>query len=392
MSINNNKIKHIGHSYRIPFNKIHLTHKEKDYISEVISLGKLSGDEYYSKKCHLWLEKNIGTKKAFLTHSCSTALDMMIILIGLKQGDEVIMPSFNFTSTANAVVLQGGIPIFVDIRPDTLNINEKLIADAITPKTKAIFVVHYAGIGAEMDAILRIAKKNKLFVLEDAAHGILATYKDRYLGTMGHMGAYSFHGTKNITSGEGGSLLINDRKFLERAEIIREKGTNRTKFFKGQVDKYTWVDMGSSYLAGELVAAFLMGQLEYAKEITKRRIAIWDNYHELFKDLEKQGCLRRPVVLKHTKHNGHLYYLLLENQKLRDGLINFLKRKSILSVFHYLPLHSSPAGKKFGRFVGDMKITDATSANLIRLPLFYDLTDAEVEFIAHSVKDFFKKQ
>lgn len=375
---------------KIPFNKIHLTHKEMGYISEAFSLRQFSGDEYYSRKCHLWLEQNTGTKKAFLTHSCSTALDMMTILINIKPGDEVLMPSFNFTSTANAVVLQGGVPVFVDIRSDTLNINEKLIAEAITPKTKAIFVVHYAGVGAEMDAIAKIAKENKLFVLEDAAHGLLATYKGKYLGTIGDMGAYSFHGTKNITSGEGGAILINDRKFLERAEIIREKGTNRTKFLKGQVDKYTWVDVGSSYLAGELVAAFLMSQLEYANEITKKRIEIWDSYHGFFRDLEKRGYLRRPVVPNHVKHNGHLYYLLVENQKIRDKLINFLKRKGIASAFHYLPLHSAPAGRRFGRFVGDMKVTNSTSANLIRLPLFYDLTGDEIEFVAQSVKDFFR--
>lgn len=391
MPIKNNTVKHRRHSYRIPFNKIHITHKEIGYISEALSLRQLSGDEYYSKKCHLWFEKNIGTKKAFLTHSCSIALDMMAILAGIKPGDEVIMPSFNFSSTANAVVLRGGIPVFVDIRSDTLNINEKLILEAITPKTKAIFVVHYAGIGAEMDAILTIAKKKRLLVLEDAAHGLLATYKGRYLGTIGHMGAYSFHGTKNITSGEGGALLINDRKFVERAEIIREKGTNRTKFFKGQVDKYTWVDVGSSYLAGELVAAFLMGQLEHVQEITQRRVSIWDSYHKFFKDLEKKGYLKRPVVPKHAQHSGHLYYLLLENQKMRDKLISFLKRKSILSVFHYLPLHSSPAGRKFGRFAGDMKVTNAASANLIRLPLFYDLVDTEIEFVSQSVKEFFKR-
>ncbi len=377
--------------WKIPFNKPHLTHKEIGYISHVHSLGWMSGDGFYTKKCHEWLEKNAGTKRAFLTHSCSTALDMMTILIDLKPGDEVIMPSFNFTSTANATVLRGGIPVFVDIRPDTLNINEKLIEEAITPKTKAIFVVHYAGVGAEMDTILKIAKEHKLFVLEDAAQGLFATYKGKHLGTIGHMGAYSFHETKNIISGEGGALLVNSPRFIERTEIIREKGTNRSKFFRGEVDKYTWVDVGSSYLPGEIIAAFLMGQFEHIQEIIQKRIKVWENYHKLFRDLERRGYVSRPVVPKHSKHNGHLYYLLVKNPKIRNKLIKFLKKEGIYAVFHYLPLHSSPAGKKFGRFIGDMKVTDTASANLIRLPLFYDITDAEVDFVAQAVGNFFRR-
>lgn len=377
--------------FKIPFNKPYLTSKELGYISHAHSIGQLSGDGYYTHRCHKWLEKNLKTKKALLTTSCTSAMDMMAILIDIKSGDEVIMASFTFPSTANSIVLRGGIPVFVDIRPDTLNINEKLIEGAITAKTKAIFVVHYAGVGCEMDKILQIAKKHNLYVLEDAAQGFLAKYKNKYLGTIGDMGAYSFHETKNITSGEGGALLINNSIFVERAEIIREKGTNREQFFKGLIDKYTWVDIGSSYLPGEMVSAFLFAQFENVKKITKRRIKIWNHYHQSFKNLEKKGFLRRPVTPKNIEFNGHLYYLLLKNQDIRDNLIGYLKKKNILSVFHYLPLHSSPAGKKYGRFVGDMNTTDKVSETIIRLPLFFDLTYSEVEYIVKSVHSFFKK-
>lgn len=375
---------------KIPFNKPHLTYKEMGYISHAQSLGQLSGDGFYTRRCHDWIEKNIGAKKALLTHSGTTALDMMAILIDIKPGDEIIMPSFNFTSTANAVVLRGGIPVFVDIRSDTQNIDEKLIEEAITDKTKAIFVVHYAGVGSEMDEIQKIAKKHKLFVLEDAANGLLATYRGRFLGNIGHMGAYSFHETKNITSGEGGALLINDRKFIERAEIIREKGTNRTKFFRGEIDKYSWVDIGSSYLPGEVIAAFLMGQLDDVRLITEKRIKVWETYHKLFKGLEREGKLRRPIVPSICKHNGQLYYLLLDNLRIRNKLITFLKKKGIVAVFHYIPLHSSQAGKKYGKVMGKMKNTDYAANSLLRLPLFFDITDAEIEYVAKSVHDFFK--
>lgn len=375
---------------KIPFNKPHLTYKEMGYISHAHSMGQLSGDGFYTKKCHQWLEKNLKVKKALLTTSCTSAMDMMAILLDIKKGDEIIMPSFTFSSTANAVVLRRGIPVFVDIRPDTLNIDEKAIEAAITPKTRAIFVVHYGGVSCEMDTINKIAKKYKLFVLEDAAHSLLATYKKRFLGTIGDMGAYSFHETKNVISGEGGALLINDSRFIERAEIIREKGTNRSQYFRGEVDKYTWVDIGSSYLPGEIIAAFLMAQLERAKEITSKRVEIWKSYHTYLKDLENEGYLRRPIVPKDCEHSGHLYYILVDSLKVRNKLISYLKKKNMLAVFHYIPLHFSPAGKKYTKFVGNMSVTNKTSATLIRLPLFYDITDIEVEYIVKSISDFFK--
>lgn len=376
--------------WKIPFNKPHLTHKEMGYISHAHSLGQLSGDGFYTKKCHQWMEKNTKAKKVLLTSSCTAALEMMTTLINIKTGDEVIMPSFTFPSTANAVVLKGGIPVFVDIRPDTLNIDEKLLEEAITPKTKAIFVVHYAGVGCEMKAIKRIAKKNKLWLLEDAAQGILSSYNDQLLGTIGDLGAYSFHETKNIISGEGGALLINNQTFIERAEIIREKGTNRNQFFRGQVDKYTWVDIGSSYLPGEVIAAFLMAQLEQVKEITKRRIQIWNNYHKSLKELEQAGYLRRPIIPANVKHNGHLYFILLNDKTTRDNLLNYLHKKGIYATYHYIPLHSSPAGKKYGRFQKTLKVTNQAADTLIRLPLFYDITDNEISYITQSMRNFFK--
>lgn len=377
--------------FKIPFNKPHLTHKEMGYISHAHSLGQLSGDGFYTQKCHKWLEKNLSAKKALLTNSCTAAMEMMAILINIRQGDEVIMPSFTFSSTANAVALRGGIPVFVDIRPDTLNINEQLIEAAIIPKTRAIFVVHYGGVGCEMDKIKAIAKKHKLFVLEDAAQGLLSKYKNQYLGTIGDMGAYSFHETKNIISGEGGALMVNNPAYIERAEIIREKGTNRNQYFRGQVDKYTWVDIGASYLPGEMVAAFLMAQLEDIEKITQKRIKIWNIYHKALQDLERGGYLRRPVIPQNISHNGHLYYLLLPSLKIRNKFIEFLKKRDILTVFHYIPLHSSPAGKKYARFVGDMGVTNKISETLLRLPLFYDITEKEIDYIVESIYDFLKK-
>lgn len=376
---------------KIPFNRPHLTHKEMGYISRAYSLGQLSGDGFYTKKCHEWIEKNIGCEKCLLTHSCTAALEMMAILSDMKPSDEAIMPSFTFVTTANAFVLRGAVPVFVDVRPDTLNINEKLIENAITSKTKAIVVVHYAGVGCEMDTINKIAKRHKLLVLEDAAQGLLSKYKGQYLGALGHMGAFSFHETKNVITGEGGALLINDLRFVERAEIVREKGTDRSKFFRGEVNKYAWVDIGSSYLPGEIIAAFLMAQLEHAKEITRRRVKVWEKYHEYFQDLEEASYIRRPIVPRICEHNGHLYYLLVDNLKIRNRLMDFLKRRDILTVFHYVPLHSSPAGRKYARYIGNMKVTNGVSDTLLRLPLFYDLTDSEVEYVAKSVGDFFKR-
>jgi dTDP-4-amino-4,6-dideoxygalactose transaminase len=374
---------------KIPFNKPHLTHKEMGYISNAHSLGQLSGDGYYTKLCHKWLEKNLKAKKSLLTHSCTAALEMTAILSDLSPGDEVIMPSFTFVSTANAFVLRGAVPMFVDIRPDTLNIDEKLIEKAITKKTKAIVAVHYAGVACEMDAILRIAKKHKLIVIEDAAQGFLAKYKGKNLGTIGDMGTFSFHETKNVISGEGGALLVNNQKYIDRAEIIREKGTNRNQFVKGKVDKYTWVDIGSSYLPGEIISAFLMGQLESANKLTARRIRIWNQYHRLLLDLEKESFLRRPIIPEAVTHNAHMYYILLKNKNERSRLITYLKKKEILSVFHYIPLHSSPAGKKYTRISGKLTITNDVAEKLLRLPLFYDMKDSEVEYVARSIKNFF---
>ncbi len=375
----------------IPFNKPHLTHKEIGYINHAHSLGKLAGDGYYTKLCHEWIEKNIGGKKALLTHSCTGALEMMAILSKVEPGDEVIMPSFTFVSTANAFVLRGAVPVFVDIRKDTLNLNEKLIEDAITDKTKGIVPVHYAGVACEMDTINKIAKKHNLLVMEDAAQGFLSTYKGRNLGTLGHMSAFSFHETKNVISGEGGALVINEERFSERAEMIREKGTNRAKFFRGQVDKYTWVDIGSSYLPGEIIAAFLMAQFENASEINEQRLKVWKTYHKGLKSLEEKGLLRRPIIPRDCEHNGHMYYILVDSLKTRTKLIEYLKKYNILSVFHYIPLHSSPAGKKYGRFVGDMNVTDTVSDTLVRLPLFYNLTPEEHEEIIKNIYRFFKQ-
>ncbi len=378
---------------KIPFNRPHLTLKELSYIEDAHSRGMLAGDGFYTKKCHEWIESSLEAKKVLLTHSGTGALEMMAILSNINKGDEVIMPSFTFSSTANAVVLRGGVPVFVDIRPDTLNIDENLIEKAITKKTKAIFPVHYAGVGCEMDKIIQIAEKYNLLVIEDAAQAFLSKYKNRYLGTIGQMGAISFHETKNIISGEGGAILINDEKFIKRAEIIREKGTNRSEFFRGQVDKYTWVDLGSSYLPGEIIAAFLYAQLEKSKEITKKRLRIWQKYYKELSGLEEKGFLRRPIVPDScNEYNGHMFYVLLNDLETRTKLIEFLKDREILSVFHYIPLHSSPAGKKYTRFVGDMKVTNKVSDTILRLPLFYDIQDNEIEKITNILKIFFKNK
>jgi len=375
---------------RIPFNKPHLTFKEMGYISHAHSLGTLAGDGPYTKKCHQWLFNRLGTN-CLLTHSCTAGLEMMAILSGLKKGDEVIMPSYTFVSTANAFVLRGAVPVFVDIKESDLNIDETLIESAITKKTRAIVVVHYAGVSCEMDLILKIAKKHKLLVFEDAAQGFLSKYRDKYLGTIGDFGAYSFHETKNIISGEGGTININKKKFLEKAEIIREKGTNRSQFFRGQVDKYTWVEMGSSYLPSEIISAFLLAQLESSKEINDQRMKLWDVYHNSFKNLENGGFLRRPIISASCTHNAHMYYLILNSLETRTRFIEFMKKKDIMCVFHYVPLHSSPAGKKYGRSSGKLTITDDLSNRLVRLPLFYDLTNVEQEYIIESVHQFFQK-
>jgi dTDP-4-amino-4,6-dideoxygalactose transaminase len=362
----------------IRFNRPYMTGRELEYIKEAHACGHLAGDGVFTKRCHAWLEEQIGAAKALLTHSCTAALEMAALLLDLEPGDEVIMPSFTFVSTANAFVLRGAVPVFVDIRPDTLNIDEKLIEEAITPRTKAICVVHYAGVGCEMDAIMAIAQRHGLAVVEDAAQGILSTYRGRPLGSFGRFGALSFHETKNVISGEGGALLVNDVADVERAEIIREKGTNRSRFFRGQVDKYTWVDAGSSYLPGELIAAFLTAQLEEAHSITGRRMAVWDRYHAWAKALEADGLVRRPIIPAHCTHNAHMYYLLLPGLDERSRLIDGLKQQGIGAVFHYIPLHSSPAGRRFGRTVGELAVTDDISDRLVRMPLWVGL-DTQLE-------------
>jgi dTDP-4-amino-4,6-dideoxygalactose transaminase len=359
----------------LKFNKPYMTGRELWLISQAHANGHLSGDGAFTRRCHAWLEERTGCAKALLTHSCTAALEMSALLLDLQPGDEVIMPSFTFVSTANAFVLRGAVPVFVDIRPDTLNIDESLIEAAITPRTRAICVVHYAGVGCEMDAILAIAEKHGLAVVEDAAQGIFSTYRGKPLGGIGALGALSFHETKNVISGEGGALLVNDPALAERAEIIREKGTNRSKFFRGQVDKYTWVEVGSSYLPSEILAAFLAAQLDEAEDITRRRLAIWDRYHAWAAPLEARGLLRRPIVPAHCTHNAHMYYLLLPSLEQRTAFIDVLKQRGIGAVFHYIPLHSSPAGQRYGRSAGELPITDSTSDRLVRLPLWVGLEE-----------------
>ena len=357
----------------IPFNQPHQHGPELDYIRDAIQRAHLCGDGYYTKKCRELLAERIGAGKVLLVHSGTAALEMAALLIDCRPGDEIIMPSYTFVSTANAFVLRGGVPVFVDIRPDTQNIDETLIEAAITDRTRAICVVHYAGVACEMDAIMEIAERHRLYVIEDAAQGVGSCYRGRRLGSIGHLGCYSFHETKNVISGEGGALLVNDPSLMERAEIIREKGTNRARFFRGQVDKYTWVDVGSSYLPGEMTAAYLYAQLEHGQEINGERLKWWNMYHRALAPLEEQGVLRRPCVPEHCTHNAHMYYVLLRSMEERTRLINKLAEHGIKAVFHYIPLHSSPAGMRFGRSAGAMPHTDRTSDTLLRLPLYYDL-------------------
>ena len=354
----------------IPFNRPFMTGRETANILEAHAGGQLAGNGPFTRKCQQWLEQETSCSRALLTHSCTAALEMAALLIDLKPGDEVIMPSYTFVSTANAFVLRGAVPVFVDIRADTLNINEALIEDAITEKTRAIVVVHYAGVACEMDTIMDIAENHGLFVIEDAAQGLMSNYRGRTLGSIGHLAAVSFHETKNIISGEGGALLINDDRFSSRAEIIWEKGTNRSSFFRGEVDKYTWVDVGSSFLPGELIAAFLSAQLDQAQSITDRRLQIWQCYHEAFAGMEIAGKLRRPIIPDHCRHNAHMYYLLLAGPDERAKFIAQMKADSIHTVFHYVPLHQSPAGKRYCRSHGAMANTEALSERLLRLPLW----------------------
>jgi dTDP-4-amino-4,6-dideoxygalactose transaminase len=354
----------------IPFNKPYMTGRELGYIAQAHANGHLSGDGPFTKRCTDWLEAQTGASKALLTHSCTAALEMAALMLDLEAGDEVIMPSYTFVSTANAFVLRGAVPVFVDIREDTLNLDERLIEAAITPLTKAICVVHYAGISCEMDAIMAIARKHGLKVIEDAAQGLMSAYRGQPLGTIGDLGALSFHETKNIISGEGGALLCRDADDASRAEIIREKGTNRSRFFRGQVDKYTWVEVGSSFLPGEITAAFLAAQTEEAESITRRRIAIWDRYQAWAERHEAAGRLRRPVVPADCTHNAHMYYLLLPSLEKRSAFIASMKAAGVGTVFHYVPLHSSPGGLRFGRAHGDLPVTDEVSGRLVRMPLW----------------------
>lgn len=364
-------------SQRIPFNWPHMTGKELYYIAESHFNGRLAGDGPFTKRCHNWLQERTACSKALLTHSCTAALEMSALLLDIEPGDEIIMPSYTFVSTANAFVLRGGVPVFVDIREDTLNLNEELIESAITDRTKAIAPVHYAGVACEMDSIMTLARRHNLKVVEDAAQGVMATYKGRALGSIGDLGTYSFHETKNVISGEGGALLVNDPELALRAEIIREKGTDRTRFFRGEVDKYTWQEVGSSFLPGELIAAFLWAQLEEADRITQARLASWDRYHQLLEPLESRGILRRPIIPEECQHNAHMYYVLLAPDIDRQVVLNKFKSQEISSVFHYVPLHSSPAGQRYGRPHGDLEVTNYQSERLVRLPLWVGITEEQ---------------
>jgi dTDP-4-amino-4,6-dideoxygalactose transaminase len=375
----------------IPFNKPPLTGNEAQYVLEAMQSPKISGDGDFSHKCQTWFEAKLDCKKALLTPSCTHALEMAAILIDIQPDDEVIMPSYTFVSTANAFVLRGAKIVFVDIRPDTMNIDETLIEAAITSKTKAIVPVHYAGVGCEMNSIMEIANRHGLFVIEDAAQGMMSSYNGKQLGTFGHLGAYSFHETKNYTSGgEGGLLIINDDRFVERAEIIREKGTNRSLFFRGMVDKYSWVDLGSSYLPCELQAAYLWGQLEMADTINKNRINTWQNYYHELKELKIKKLIQLPSIPDNCSHNAHMFYLKLHNLEERTDVLNHFKKHDILSVFHYVPLHSAPAGKKYGRFFGNDIFTTSESEKLIRLPMYFGIKKDEFMFIVNQLNNYFK--
>lgn len=377
----------------IPFNRPSHTGNEDQYVLAAMSSDKISGDGLYGQVCQQWFEQQLGCKKALLTPSCTQALEMAALLIDIQPGDEVIMPSYTFVSTANAFVLRGAKIVFVDIRPDTLNMDETLIEAAITPKTKAIVPVHYAGVACEMDTIMAIAESHDLFVIEDAAQGMMATYKGRLLGSIGHLGAYSFHETKNFTSGgEGGLLIINDEKFIKRAEIIREKGTNRSQFFRGMVDKYSWVDVGSSYLPSEIQAAYLWGQLEWAEKITQNRLTIWNYYLTALSGLANEDFIGLPVIPNECKHNGHMFYIKTKDLDERTALLAHLRDDDIYAVFHYIPLHSAQAGARFSRFHGQDGFTTQESERLIRLPVWYGMDEPTAANIVESVIRFYKSK
>lgn len=374
----------------IPFNIPPYVGKANEYMQDAIDGHKICGDGVFTKKCSEWIEKETETAKALLTTSCTHALEMAAILLDIQPGDEVIMPSYTFVSTADAFVLRGAKIVFVDIRPDTMNIDENLIESAITDRTKAIVPVHYAGVGCEMDKIMEIAEKYHLAVVEDAAQGVKAYYRGKALGTFGDFGCYSFHETKNYSMGEGGALLIRDKEKIEDAEIIREKGTNRSKFYRGQIDKYTWVNLGSSYLPSDLNAAYLYAQLEEADKINGDRLASWQYYYDAFEDLKRTGKIELPHIPENCKHNAHMFYIKSRNLEERTELISYLKAHDILAVFHYIPLHSAPAGKQFGRFHGEDKYTTKESERLVRLPMYYGLTDSDKDKVITTVHDFYK--
>jgi dTDP-4-amino-4,6-dideoxygalactose transaminase len=369
----------------IPFNRPFATGREFEHIEQAIENLHLSGNGPFTRRCEEWLGERTGAPRALLTSSGTAALEMATLLLGIEPGDEVVMPSFTFVSTANAVVLRGGVPVFVDVRPDTLNLDVEAAAAAVTDRTRALFPVHYAGVGCDMDAVGELARAHGLDVIEDAAQGVMAAYGDRALGAMGTLGCLSFHETKNLTSGEGGALLINQPDLIARAEVLHEKGTNRAAFFRGAIDRYTWVDVGSSFLPSEISAAFLWAQLEEADAITTRRLAVWRRYHEAFAPLEARERVRRPVVPEGCRHNAHMYYLLLPDRARRDALIARLGERGVMAVFHYVPLHSSPAGRRHGRAVGSLEHTDAASDRLLRLPLWAGMTDADVERVVAEV-------
>jgi dTDP-4-amino-4,6-dideoxygalactose transaminase len=377
-------------SLKIPFNRPYMTGKELYFIAEAKFGNMLAGDGPFTKRCHGWLETMTGCNKALLTHSCTGALEMAALLLNIQPGDEIIMPSYTFVSTANAFVLRGGIPVFVDIREDTLNIDEKLIEAAITRKTKAIVAVHYAGVACDMDTIMDISRRHELRVVEDAAQGVMSTYKGRAVGSIGDLGTYSFHETKNVISGEGGALLVNDPALVMHAEIIREKGTDRSRFFRSEVDKYTWQEIGSSYLPGELIAAFLWAQLEEAEKITTERLAIWLRYHEALEALEGNSGLRRPIVPPDCQHNAHMYYILLPPHVDRHTVLCELKRNGINAIFHYVPLHTSPAGQRYGRVHGELDVTNRLAEQLIRLPMWVGLTHDQQRRVVYTLNRFSK--
>lgn len=374
----------------IPFNIPTIIGTENNYINDVIRRQKLSGDGFYTKKCHDWFESKFSIKKTLLTTSCTHALEMSAILCDIKPGDEVIMPSFTFVSTANAFALRGAKIVFIDIRPDTMNMNELLIEQAITSRTKAIIPVHYAGVACEMNLIMDIARRYNIKVIEDAAQGVMSKYEGKYLGSIGHLGCYSFHETKNYNCGEGGSLLINDNMNIERAEIIREKGTNRSRFFRGQVDKYTWVDIGSSYLPSEINAAFLFAQLEAAEQINTNRLKSWTLYYRLLESLSANERIILPTIPENCKHNAHMFYIKVRDLKQRTEFIEFLKSYDVSGVFHYVPLHSSEAGLKLGAFSGNDIYTSSESDKLVRLPMYYNLPESDINKIVDIIYTFFQ--